>query len=338
MKGVLVVLLALCAPSLAAQAPPQFERDVLPILEQRCFRCHSAPRVDDSGRVQKPKGDLRLDGKEWILRGGDGGEVVVPGRPEDSELWILTALPPDDPDVMPAKGDPLTQAEQDVLRRWIAAGASFGEWVGVARSTASDAAEPVVDVPEPGRVRLWRELAEGLRPLPASQLASVAGDDAKITPLWPDGPLLAVRFTAHEAAGDDARIAKLAPLREHVAELDLGRTAITDAALREVGRMKRLTRLDLDGTAISDVGLAALRGLDHLRSLNLFGTRVGDGGLTMLVELPNLERVYLWQSHVTPEGLARLRERRPGLLVIGAPQLPDAEPAGGAERPARRRR
>jgi hypothetical protein len=40
------------------------------------------------------------------------------------------ALPPDDLDIMPAEGDPLTAAQIDTLKRWIAEGADFGGWTG----------------------------------------------------------------------------------------------------------------------------------------------------------------------------------------------------------------
>ncbi len=326
---------------LPAQTPPDFVRDVLPIFQTSCFKCHQDPHADASGRLKKPKGDLRLDGKAWILRGGKGGTILAPGRPDDSELYLRTTLAPDDPDVMPSKGDPLTAEQNETLRRWIAAGASFGDWTGAADGSPKppETATESADAPaaEPARVAVWRELSNGLRPLSDSAVAKAGGPDARVTPLLDDGPLLRVGFPAHESGVDDRRVAALRPLGDHLAELDLGRTAITDAALDDVARMKRLVRLDLNGTKITDRGLRALRGLAQLRTLNLFGTQVTDAGLGLLAEFPALEVVYLWQSGATPAGIARLRAARPELIVRGAPDLPAPAPADD-DQPKRRKR
>lgn len=111
--------LLFCAPLLQA-ATPDFEREVLPVLYHHCFSCHSEKQA-------KPKGGLRLDSVADIHE----GEVLVPGKPEESSMLTRALLPVTDEDVMPPlKGgaQPLSEGERDILRRWIAAGASFGTW------------------------------------------------------------------------------------------------------------------------------------------------------------------------------------------------------------------
>lgn len=106
----------------AASAPaPDFQREVLPVLYNHCFSCHSEKQA-------KPKGGLRLD-SVISLREGD---VLVPGQPEESDMLTRALLPVTDEDAMPPlKGgaQPLSETERDILRRWIAAGADFGTWV-----------------------------------------------------------------------------------------------------------------------------------------------------------------------------------------------------------------
>ena len=124
-----ILCLALTA-SLPAQGTGVFEREVWPILEAKCLNCHKGPYKDARGRTRKPKGDLRLDGAGWILAGGTEGASVVPGDADASPLYQRVVLPDDDDDQMPAKGEPLTAEEKQVLAAWISAGASFGGWVG----------------------------------------------------------------------------------------------------------------------------------------------------------------------------------------------------------------
>lgn len=114
-----ILLLPLTA-ALATDEVPDFEREVLPALYHHCFSCHSEKQT-------KPKGGLLLDSVQGIRE----GEVLTPGKPEQSDLLLRACLPVTDEDVMPPiKGGavPLSEAEQDTLRRWIASGASFGQW------------------------------------------------------------------------------------------------------------------------------------------------------------------------------------------------------------------
>ncbi|MCC6144027.1 MAG: hypothetical protein IT368_09490, partial [Candidatus Hydrogenedentes bacterium] len=93
---------AACLAAAACTTPAyavDFETEVWPILQSRCIECHGADRV---------KGDLRLDSQDLLLKGGESGPVIVAGKPEESKLYQLIILPADDPDIMPAKGDPLT--------------------------------------------------------------------------------------------------------------------------------------------------------------------------------------------------------------------------------------
>jgi len=116
------LLLATLAVVAAAAAEVDFNRDVRPILSDKCFQCHGP---DERGRKAK----LRLDTRAGALRERDGQRVIVPGRGAESEL-LLRVLSPHADEVMPppeAKIGRLTPAEIDALRRWIDSGAAYQE-------------------------------------------------------------------------------------------------------------------------------------------------------------------------------------------------------------------
>src|SRR5436190_15244058 len=97
------VLATLSSSTFAVEDPlTQFERDVRPVLEERCFECHGA---------DKQKGGLRLDQKAGMFAGGDSGEpAVVPGKSDESQLIkFVTSSDPDDK--MPPKGARLAPRE-----------------------------------------------------------------------------------------------------------------------------------------------------------------------------------------------------------------------------------
>src|SRR5262245_1805042 len=89
-----------------------FLRDVKPILAQRCFRCHSSLEEESN---------LRLDSVPAILKGGDGGQVVVAG--DSSASRLITAVERRGDLKMPPEGEPLTEKQIAILRAWIDAGA-----------------------------------------------------------------------------------------------------------------------------------------------------------------------------------------------------------------------
>lgn len=98
-----------------ANSDVSFLYDVRPILSNNCFACHGPDEnARDSG--------LRLDLRDEALDFG----AIVPGAPEDSEAWLrITADDPADRMPPPEAHQELTDAEKEILRRWIAAGAEY---------------------------------------------------------------------------------------------------------------------------------------------------------------------------------------------------------------------
>lgn len=110
------VILPPAAPAVPTAATDSvFARDVAPILERTCVKCHNP---------DKHKADLLLTTLDGLRKGSENGAVVVPGKPDDSELLLRCLLPLDDEDHMPPEGKPQpTEQELATLRAWIAAGA-----------------------------------------------------------------------------------------------------------------------------------------------------------------------------------------------------------------------
>ena len=94
-----------------------FHRDIRPLFEASCVGCHGAERQ---------KGGLRLDTRDGALKGGNEGPAYVEGDASKSHLYQLVSLHAEDSDRMPAKGDPLTGQQQELLKRWIEGGAPWG--------------------------------------------------------------------------------------------------------------------------------------------------------------------------------------------------------------------
>ncbi len=101
---------------LLAQAPDPafFEAKIRPVLAGKCYGCHASS-------LKAPMGGLALDTKAALLKGGDSGPVLTPGKPDDSRL--LKALSYTDNELqMPPTGK-LPDAVIADFRQWIASGA-----------------------------------------------------------------------------------------------------------------------------------------------------------------------------------------------------------------------
>jgi hypothetical protein len=317
---VALALLALIASSSVAMAQAtkiDFEKQIWPFLNKSCVKCHKAPFEED-GKIKKPKAELRLDGAWAILAGSENGAVLTPGKAEESELWIRCDLPEDDDDYMPPtdKADPLTDEQKDLLAKWINEGSEFGGWVGNLEGKPEDVSNTGIEIPESEIQTVYNELAKDLSPLKEDAWASVTAAGGRVMPLSGESSLLSVDFRLIGEEADDADVAMVKAIGDHVAHLDFSKTAVTDVALEVVGSTPRLVRLDLHKTGIGDAALKNLKGLEHLRYLNLYGTQVGDAGLNQLQGLKSLRNVYIWQSKATEQGVKKLQKALPDAKII----------------------
>jgi len=95
----------------AHAAPPVFEKDIRPILKAHCFDCH--------GEGEKLKGGVDLRLRRLMLKGGDEGPVLVPGKPDKSPLYKMVQS-----GEMPKREKKLTREQVEIIKQWIASGAN----------------------------------------------------------------------------------------------------------------------------------------------------------------------------------------------------------------------
>ena len=115
------ILICLLFDTLPAEELPktvQFNRDIRPILSNNCFLCHGP----DKGRR---KANLRLDLEEEAKK-----EVIVPGKPEESEFWVrITSTDKDERMPPPKTKKSLNPRQIGLIKKWIEQGAKYeGHW------------------------------------------------------------------------------------------------------------------------------------------------------------------------------------------------------------------
>lgn len=118
MKHTVAFSLAAAVGFSTALAEVDFKKEVRPLLEVYCLKCHGS---------EKPKGKLSLVTRADAIKGGEDGTSLVPGEPDKSPLYTSTTLAEDHDDVMPPKGEKLSKAQQATLKQWIVEGAKWPE-------------------------------------------------------------------------------------------------------------------------------------------------------------------------------------------------------------------
>lgn len=206
-----------------------FKKDVAPILEQQCLPCHSAT---------KAAGGLAITSRKALL----DTRAVVPGKPDDSPLYQLAALPADRKGAMPPGGPRLPEEKLNVLRQWIERGANWpeGALLNTAASSAADEHEivgriheriqshPAAGKMQPYKVTIPNTLVSyGMTPIPAG--------DFTMGSTWrqDEQPPHAVHVDAfwmqvHEVTWDEYRLFMFANQAGEIAHQD----ALMDAVSR----------------------------------------------------------------------------------------------------------
>lgn len=124
---ILALALTTAAASAADAGKADFATQVKPILEAACIHCHSE---------KNSKGDLIMETKEAMIKGGEDGTALVPGDPAKSPIYSLCLLAEDDDDVMPPKKEGVLDKTQiAIIGDWIKQGAPWPEGVVLKQTT-----------------------------------------------------------------------------------------------------------------------------------------------------------------------------------------------------------
>jgi len=86
------------------------------ILAHNCYKCHGPDKV---------KGELRLDRKDMVFKGGEHGVILTAGNPMESEIVKRITLAANDKKAMPSKDKRLSETEVDIIKLWIQKGAPW---------------------------------------------------------------------------------------------------------------------------------------------------------------------------------------------------------------------
>ncbi len=291
---------------LNVQEAQVFADIIQPVLLDKCGTCHSA---------KKQKGGLRLDGQEWILKGGKEGKVLTSGNAEASELYKRILLDPLEEKHMPPKGKPqLSEQEIALLHWWISSNAGFDK--------------KVKEVEQPEKLKaalLAMQSAAVTMQKPAipdepvvaaapAVLDTLRNAGIVVLPVAANSNYLLANFVSIPEISERT-VSLLQQISKQLVWLKLGYTTLTDKSWQLIGQCNNLTRLQVDHTNLTDASLKYLTSLPKLQYLNLVGTKVSALGIQQLKGLTSLESLYLGQTPMKGDDIKALQKLLPKVKI-----------------------
>lgn len=259
------------------------------VLNSYCFECHGAT---------KQKGDYRLDKKGTIYTPGESEELpLVPGKPDQSELFKRITLPIEHDDVMPPpKKARLKEEEIKAVKDWIAAGAIWTD-----EEVRSGLPTTYVEIGDDAT----NALIDAINETRAKAEYNAWGDNS-------------VRVDLSVADKDKLKeaITGLKDLGDRLAWIDCSHLELSESFYKNISQYKNLERLHLDYSNVSNEDLKSLSDLPKLNYLNLYSTKISDEGIAALIACKSLKKVFLGSTKVTKAGVEKLQAANPELTII----------------------
>ena len=271
-----------------------FKDMIQPILEAKCMSCHNS---------QKAKGELILETKELLLKGGKDGHLWDSTQGDLGLLMQRIHLPEQSRKHMPPQGKPqLSDDEIAILYHWIKSGASFKT--------------KVASLPQNDSLRL---LAGPLfQTIETDDYTFAAADESKVKklnnnyrvvrPLAIGSPALGVEFFGIEQFKPE-QLKELLDVKDKIVSLNLNKMPLEDDGLKTISQFSNLRKLSLSFTNITGATLNELTKLKELKSLSLSGTKIKSSNLQPLVTLLKLSELFVWNVSLAPEDLKKLQQQ-----------------------------
>lgn len=283
-------------------------KDIIqPILKEKCYGCHSAI---------KQKGKLRLDEKEWILKGGEDGIIIHAGEAMNSVLYKNILLDPVDEKHMPPKGKPqITDQERMLLEWWINTGASFEQKVKELPQTNSiPNILLALQNNNANKVEVLSIPEKEVAPADEKSIDRLKNKGVTIVNVALNSNYLNANFITLSHTSDTIHDL-ITDIKENLVWIKMPGMQFTDALVASIATCTSLTKLSINNTTINDMQLAELNSLNELQYLNIVNTKITLTGLLKLTNLKKLSQVYLGQTSITAKDLNKIKNVFPNAKV-----------------------
>ena len=284
-----------------------FEDLIMVSFQQKCIQCHG---------LDRQKGKLRLDGKEWVLKGGDDGAIIDINNPSSSELLKRIFLDMDEEQHMPPKSkQQLSEEEKNIIEWWVNAGAPFDKRVSEIEKTALidstlNVYHEKLRLSNPKR----KNERKKINPISYNKIELLIKSGWVISPVSKtDNHLRLVGFNLLKPM--DSCLDQLLDIKDHIIELKLSFQKIDKNNLKKISLLLNLEKLWLNDCSLADGQIESLSNLNSLTYLNVSNNNISIRGLKNLNNLKNLEKLYVQHTEIKSHEYDELKKYFPRTQV-----------------------
>ena len=262
---------------------------VLPILESKCISCHKEGKI---------KGELRMDHIEGLKKGGKSGPFVLAGDFKNSLLIQRIDLPMEEKKHMPPKNKAqLTDEELEILKEWVANGASFNQKV---TEFSSDNNLFIL-----ASKKFAPKKTYVFDPANSETISSMNNFFRKVEAIFPESPALEVSYFG-VAAFDPTSLNDLKQVKNQVVKINLNKMPLAGIDLSMLAEMPHLEEIQANFTDLTSEQIRFLSSLKNLKSLALSGNKIDSDGVNAISTMTQLTRLYLWSTSISDSDQKRL--------------------------------
>ena len=281
---------------------------IQPILEEKCYGCHSKI---------KQKGKLRLDTKEWILKGGEDGMIVHNGAALNSPLYKRIVVDPVDEKHMPPKGKPqITDQERILIEWWINSGGHFDKKIKeliqpsniapILMALEKNTLQPIVNEEVP---------LNEIKPANQNSLNQLTKIGVTILKVANNSNYLTANFITVPISNDT--IANLIKsISANMVWLKMPGMRLTNSVVDAIALCDSLTRLNMEHASITNDQLSKFKNLKRIHYLNLVGTKITLNGLLELKNYTKLNELYLGETDISNKDSLLIQKTFPKSKII----------------------
>jgi len=273
-----------------------YEKAVQPILLDKCVGCHGPNKV---------KGNLLLDNKEHILKGGKHGSVLdLTGT---SSIIERIHLPLAEEKHMPPDGKPqLTPSEIKILNDWISAGGDFNKKIVELEKTdslyllAKSYQAPVEKIKNKGDA--------------GPDMSEYNTNYCNVQYVYPGSNLIEVNFF-QGSFYDREQLKKLDKIKEQIVSLNMQTMPLQQEDMEIITGFKQLERLNLNYTGLNSTSLASIKTLSKLQSLSIAGIEASVSELSNLVKGSSIKILHIWNTKIKKDQVQLIQSQNKNLVV-----------------------
>ena len=273
-----------------------YEKAVQPILLDKCVGCHGPKKV---------KGNLLLDSKEHILKGGKHGSVLdLSGT---SSIIERIHLPLNEEKHMPPDGKPqLTPAELKILNDWISAGGDFNK--KMLELNKADSLYILANTYQPPVEKNKNKANVG------PDISEYNTNYCNVQYIYPGSSLIEVNFF-QGSFYDREQLKKLDKIKEQIVSLNMQTMPLQKEDIAIIASFKQLEKLNLNYTGLNIKALEAIKSLAKLQSLSIAGIEANANELSNLVKGTSIQNLHVWNTQIKQDQVATIQSSKKNLLV-----------------------